>query len=132
MSAKFAGVLTPAWTRLGLIFSATRNLPFGATLPPLVRTSFMGGPKWKPQTSNTRTQPIQVSEAISAQLGFQTEEQARERVVQTLITFTTSWPREPNHGFLVHFSNRDFEALSEFSTIDTAELVLGAMFAGTW
>ena len=63
-------------------------------------------------------------------MGFQTEEQARERVVQTLLTFTTSWPREPNHGFLVHFSNRNFEALSEFSTIDTAELILGAMFAG--
>ena len=73
-----------------------------------------------------------MSEAISAQLGFQTDEQARERVVQTLLTFTTDWPREPTHGFLVHFSNRNFDALSEFSTIDTAELVLGAMFAGNY
>ena len=73
-----------------------------------------------------------VSEAISAQLGFQTNEQARERATQTLLTFSLDWPREPNHGFLVHFSNRNFEALSEFSTIDTAELILGAMFAGNY
>lgn len=73
-----------------------------------------------------------MSEAISAQLGLQTDEQARERVMQTLLTFTIDWPREPTTGFLVHFSNRNFETLSEFSTIDTAIVVLGAMFAGNY
>ena len=115
-----------------MFWKAFRFLFFGRTLVQRdISNTFgkIGGKVWDPNIGST--EPIQVSEAISAQLGYQSEEQARERVVQTLLTFTTSWPREPNHGFLVHFSNRNFEALSEFSTIDTAELVLGAMFAGT-
>ena len=44
----------------------------------------------------------------------------------------TIWPRESFSGYLVHFTNRNLAALSEYSTIDTAEAVLGAMFAGNY
>ena len=33
---------------------------------------------------------------------------------------------------MVHFTNRNLQPLSEFSTIDTAECVLGALFAGNY
>ena len=33
---------------------------------------------------------------------------------------------------MVHFSNRNLDALSEFSTIDSTIAVLGALFAGNY
>jgi len=73
-----------------------------------------------------------VSEAVMAELGYQTKEQAETRVIKTLTKVLSKWPRENFSGFLVHFTNRNFEALSEFSTIDTTLLVLGALFAGNY
>jgi len=73
-----------------------------------------------------------VSEAIMTELGYQTRQQAEERLVQSLTSLITDWPRETFSGFMVHFTNRNLDALSEFSTIDTTELVLGALFAGNY
>ena len=73
-----------------------------------------------------------VSEAIAAELGYLSKEEAEIRVEETLTTLLNFWPRDTHTGFMVHFSNRNFDALSEFSTIDTSELVLGALFAGNY
>ena len=64
--------------------------------------------------------------------GYQTREKGTERLVLTLTNLLTKWPRETSSGFLVHFTNRNLEILSEFSTIDTSECVLGALFAGNY
>ena len=64
--------------------------------------------------------------------GYQTREEAIVNVIQTLNNLLTIWPRETFSGFLVHFTNRNMDALSEFSTIDTSECVLGALFAGNY
>ena len=64
--------------------------------------------------------------------GYKTREEATINVVQTLNNFLTKWPRETFSGFMVHFSNRNHDALGEFSTIDSTEAVLGALFAGNY
>ena len=73
-----------------------------------------------------------LSEAIFTELGYIDREEANIRVVQSLTSLLTLWPRERFSGFMVHFTNRNLDALSEFSTIDTSELVLGALFAGNY
>ena len=73
-----------------------------------------------------------VSEAIMAELGYLGREETESHVVQSLTSLIMDWPKEPFSGFMVHFSNRNLDALSEFSTIDTTELVLGALFAGNY
>lgn len=73
-----------------------------------------------------------VSEAIAAELGIQTREEGAERVRFTLEQVVSSWPREPDHGFMQHFTNRQLQILSEYSTIDTTILALGAIFAGNY
>ena len=64
--------------------------------------------------------------------GYKTREEAIINVVQTLNSLLTQWPRETFSGFMVHFSNRNLDALSEFSTIDSTIAVLGALFAGNY
>ena len=71
-------------------------------------------------------------EAIAAELRYRSYYVARERVKQSLDSVIKSWPRESHSGFLVHFTNRNLDTLKEYSTIDTAELVLGALFAGNY
>jgi len=73
-----------------------------------------------------------LSEAIMTELGYQTREEAETRLTQSLTSLLTEWPRENFSGFMVHFTNRDLQPLSEFSTIDTTILVLGALFAGNY
>jgi len=73
-----------------------------------------------------------LSEAIMVELGYSTREEAEARLVQSLTSLISDWPREPFSGFMVHFTNRNHDQLSEFSTIDTTELVLGALFAGNY
>ena len=73
-----------------------------------------------------------VSEAIATELGYLTRDEGVARVRLTLETLLTHWPRDSHSGFMVHFTNRNWDSLSEFSTIDTTELVLGALFAGTY
>merc|ERR1719150_85398 len=66
------------------------------------------------------------------ELGYQTRPEAEARLVQSLAGLIADWPRETFSGFMVHFTNRNLEVLSEFSTIDTSILVLGALFAGNY
>ena len=73
-----------------------------------------------------------LSEAIATELGYLNRDEATKRVQATLTTLLTDWPRDVHTGFMVHFTNRNFDPLSEYSTIDTAELVLGALFAGNY
>jgi hypothetical protein len=73
-----------------------------------------------------------VSEAIATELGYLSRTEAEERVKLTLETLMSVWPRDTHSGFMVHFTNNNWDALSEFSTIDTTELVLGALFAGNY
>ena len=61
-----------------------------------------------------------------------TREEGEARVRLTLETLINQWPKDSHSGFMVHFTNRNWDALSEFSTIDTTELVLGALFAGNY
>ena len=65
-------------------------------------------------------------------LGYKNREEAIINIVQTLNNLLTKWPRETFSGFMVHFSNRNLDALSEFSTIDSTIAVLGALFAGNY
>ena len=73
-----------------------------------------------------------VSEAIATELGYLSRDEAEKRVKLTLETMMSVWPRDTHSGFMVHFTNRNWDALSEFPTIDTTELVLGALFAGNY
>merc|ERR550517_1426227 len=66
------------------------------------------------------------------ELGYQTRLEAEVRLVESLNSRLSDWPRETFRGFMVHFTNRNLQALSEFSTIDTTILVLGAPFAGNY
>lgn len=76
-----------------------------------------------------------IAECVFAEVGLLTMEDAESRVRQTLANVLGSWPRESFHGFLAHFivlKGDGYVALSEFSTIDTAELAMGALFAGNY
>ena len=64
--------------------------------------------------------------------GYMTREEGEARVRLTLETLINQWPMDSHSGFMVHFTNRNWDTLSEFSTIDTTELVLGALFAGNY
>ena len=43
--------------------------------------------------------------------GYQTREEAEARLYQSLDSILTRWPRENFSGFMVHFTNRNLEAL---------------------
>jgi len=73
-----------------------------------------------------------VSEASAVELGIQTREDGEARVRQSLETVLASWPRETTHGFLQHFTTRQMNVISEYSTIDSTILTLGALFAGNY
>jgi len=73
-----------------------------------------------------------VSEATAVELGIQTKEDGEARVRQSLETVLASWPRETTHGFLQHFTTRQMNVISEYSTIDSTILTLGALFAGNY
>ena len=72
------------------------------------------------------------AECIYSISGYKAREEAIINVVQTLDNLLTKWPRETFSGFMVHFSNRNLDVLSEFSTIDSTIAVLGALFAGNY
>ena len=69
---------------------------------------------------------------MSSIAGYKNREEAIINIVQTLNNLLTKWPRETFSGFMVHFSNRNLDALSEFSSIDSTIAVLGALFAGNY
>eukprot|EP00929_Paragymnodinium_shiwhaense_P013037 TRINITY_DN12089_c0_g1_i13.p1 TRINITY_DN12089_c0_g1~~TRINITY_DN12089_c0_g1_i13.p1 ORF type:complete len:371 (+),score=55.94 TRINITY_DN12089_c0_g1_i13:323-1435(+) len=73
-----------------------------------------------------------VSECIRVELGLRDKAAGAQRAGQTLKKVVSSWPRESTHGFFQHFTSRDLEAKSEYSTIDTAIMAAGALFAGSY
>ena len=54
-----------------------------------------------------------LSEAIMVELGYSTREEAEARLVQSLTSLISDWPREPFSGFMVHFTNRNHDQLRE-------------------
>ena len=52
-----------------------------------------------------------LSEAIMVELGYSTREEAEARLVQSLTSLISDWPREPFSGFMVHFTNRNHDQL---------------------
>ena len=73
-----------------------------------------------------------ISDCVFAEVGLLSRSGAQARALQTLLTIDGSWPREKFSGFFVHFTGPRFDAKSEFSTVDTAEMALGALFAGNY
>ena len=73
-----------------------------------------------------------IIKTIMAEYGHSSFEQAESDVIHTLQTMVDDWPKDTHTGFLIHFTNRNWQIISEFSTIDSAELVLGALFAGNY
>ena len=73
-----------------------------------------------------------VIKTIMAQYGFTNKSKAQLEVVETLKTVTYEWPKDSHTGFLIHFTNRKWKTKSEYSTIDSAILVLGGLFAGNY
>mmetsp|Transcript_12012 Transcript_12012/g.18967 ORF Transcript_12012/g.18967 Transcript_12012/m.18967 type:complete len:504 (+) Transcript_12012:122-1633(+) len=73
-----------------------------------------------------------IADCVFAELGLLSRSVANERALQTINSFIQSWPRENFSGFFVHFTSRSFEAETEFSTVDTAEMAMGALFAGNY
>jgi hypothetical protein len=73
-----------------------------------------------------------VADCIFAESGILTKSAAETRAMETITTIGTSWPRESGKGFFQHFTNRNWEAKAEYSTIDTAIGALGALFAGNY
>ncbi len=65
--------------------------------------------------------------------GWMSREDARQRILLTLDTLATRVPRQ--HGFFPHFLDMRTGLPApgtEYSTIDTAILLYGALFAGSW
>ena len=77
-----------------------------------------------------------LSDAIFTELGYFTESQGRQRALETLASVQSSWPRESFSGFFDHFVDfseaSGWSALGEYSTVDSAELALGALFVGNY
>ena len=44
-------------------------------------------------------------------VGYQTRQEAEVRLVESLNSLLSDWPRETFRGFMVHFTNRKLEAL---------------------
>lgn len=72
-----------------------------------------------------------VSDCMQVELGSISRTEGQQRVSQTISTIRKSWPRENFHGFFVHFTDL-FTPVGEYSTIDTAEMTAGALFAGNY
>lgn len=73
-----------------------------------------------------------IAECVFAELGLLPKTDAERNALQTIETLATQWPRELFSGFWVHFTNRTFGVLSEFSTVDSAELAAGVLFAANY
>lgn len=87
------------------------------------------------QYSSAATGMGLVATCAFAEMGLLSKAEAEKRALQTLESLATLWPREKFNGFFVHFCNRGsptFRATSEYSTVDTAEMAMGALFAGNY
>lgn len=73
-----------------------------------------------------------IAECVFTELGFLKRAVAKANVKQTLITLRDQWPKERFHGFYVHFTTGSWSSKGQYSTVDTAELIMGALFAGNY
>lgn len=74
-----------------------------------------------------------ISDAVFTELGLFTKATGEARAMQTLESLRTLWPKEDTHGYYAHWvSAPDFTPPASTSTVDTAELALGALFAGNY
>ena len=87
------------------------------------------------QYSSAATGMGLVATCAFAEMGLLSAAEAERRALQTLESLATLWPREKFSGFFVHFCDRAspmFRPTAEYSTVDTAEMVMGALFAGNY
>eukprot|EP01048_Picozoa_sp_COSAG05_P004644 COSAG05_NODE_258_length_12741_cov_168.778279_8_plen_423_part_00 len=74
-----------------------------------------------------------IATAAFAEMELLSRQEAEKRALQTLSSLATKWPKESFSGFFNHFTNApDFEPTAEYSTVDTAEMAMGALFAGNY
>jgi hypothetical protein len=74
-----------------------------------------------------------ISDAVFTELGLFDRATGQARVMQTLETLRRQWPKEEMHGYYAHWvSAPDFAPPASTSTVDTAEMALGALFAGNY
>eukprot|EP01048_Picozoa_sp_COSAG05_P011660 COSAG05_NODE_1114_length_5840_cov_2.676886_7_plen_405_part_00 len=74
-----------------------------------------------------------ISSAAFVEMGLLSRDEGEQRALQTLTSLATQWPKEPFSGFFNHFTSAPaFEPSAEFSTVDTAEMAMGALFAGNY
>lgn len=76
-----------------------------------------------------------VATCAFAEMGLLSHAEAEQRTLQTLTSLVTLWPRESFSGYFVHFCDAaepKFRPTSEYSTVDTAEMAMGALFAGNY
>jgi hypothetical protein len=73
-----------------------------------------------------------VSDALFAELGLLPMATARAQSLQTLRSLE-KWPHDGKHGFYIHWTDPTFtQHGGSYSTVDTAELVLGALLSGNY
>ena len=74
-----------------------------------------------------------ISDAVFAELGLFDRPTGQARAMQTLESLRSRWPKEKAHGYYAHWvSAPDFTPPASTSTVDTAEMALGALFAGNY
>ena len=74
-----------------------------------------------------------ISDAVFAELGLFDRATGHWRAMQTLVSLRSLWPKEQTHGYYAHWvSAPDFTPPASTSTVDTAEMALGALFAGNY
>lgn len=73
-----------------------------------------------------------IADCVFAEIGLLNHSDAKQRTLKTITTLLNQWPRERFHGFFVHFTNRAFDVIGEYSTVDTTEMTMGALFAGNY
>ncbi|CAD7966486.1 unnamed protein product [Amoebophrya sp. A120] len=77
-------------------------------------------------------------DALMHEIGLLSRTMAVARSLQTLRVLLLKWPREPYHGFLNHFAGwtesdpYTLTPQSEYSTVDTAIAVMGALLGALW
>lgn len=74
-----------------------------------------------------------ISDAVFTELGLFNRSTGESRVNQTLQSLQRHWPKERTNGYYAHFVvGPDFKPPPIASTVDTAEMALGALFAANY
>lgn len=70
--------------------------------------------------------------SIQAELGLIEHTVAYDLAITTIRSIDANWPRNSISGFFNHWCHSNFVGAGEFSTIDSAIMVAGALFAGNY